>query len=49
MKDYLTAARQYTKRNLYRTKEYKRFKDNDYYHVTKYTQYLFKKYYGKQR
>lgn len=39
-KDFLTEARKYTKRNLSRTKDYKMFKDNDYYHINKYTTYL---------
>lgn len=39
-KDYLTEARKYTKRNLYRTKDYKQFKNNDYYHIEKFTIHL---------
>ena len=37
LRDFLEVAREYTKRYLSHTEEYKKFKDNEYYHITKFT------------
>lgn len=43
-KTFLDYARSYTAKNLRKSKEYKKFNDNDFYHITKFTEYLYKEY-----
>jgi trehalose/maltose hydrolase-like predicted phosphorylase len=40
MQDYLSAAKKYTQENLSDTEEYKENVDNNYYHISVFSQYL---------